>query len=612
MPSRERSAKAGAKAPAASATSKKSSGAKRPKAKSKEKGSRPGQRNRPAATSGVVPSPPTPDGAVKVTFLGGLNEIGRNCACVEVDGKILLIDCGLMFPDMDMLGIDLVLPDFEYLRQNADNIVGCICTHGHEDHTGALSFLLRELSFPIFGSALTLGLARNRIEEAGLSSRTEFNVVNDGERRQIGPFDCEFIPVTHSVPHGFATAIRTPQGVIMHSGDWKLDLTPVDGRLTDLTRMGSIADQEGVRLLLADSTNACEKGHSRSESTVGKVLYDLFHEFEGQRIITTCFASHVHRVQQIADAAIAFDRTVATMGMSMKKNVKMAREMGLLEIPDHRLRDIDDIADLDPSKVCIISTGSQGEPMSALALMAANENRWLKLSDKDVVIMSSHPIPGNEQDVSKVIDGLLRAGAEVVHSGIADVHASGHAKAEELKLLLSITSPEFFVPVHGEYRHLMAHARHGRTMGVAPDNVLVCLDGDQLTLDADGLHRSGQVPAGYLYVDGIIGDVGTGVLRDRRVLAEEGVVVVIVGVDVKTGAVLMGPEIITRGWVYAPEAEDLLDQCAERVREAIKDAFEHDATTVEDLQRHVRRAAGRFVNQQTKRRPMIVPVVMEA
>jgi ribonuclease J len=549
---------------------------------------------------------------VKLTFLGGLGEIGRNCACIEVDGAIMLLDCGLMFPDLDMLGVDLVLPDFSYLRDNAERIVGCIATHGHEDHTGALSFLLRDLSFPVYGSPLTLGLARNRIEEAGLLDRTELIPVRDGERRRIGPFDVEFIPVTHSVPYGFATAFHTPQGVILHSGDFKIDLTPVDGRLTDLGRIGAIASDEGIRLLLSDSTNADEHGHSKSERTVGGVLYDLFHQYEGRRIITTCFASHVHRVQQIADAAIAFDRTVATMGLSMKKNVRMAREMGLLRIPDHRLRDIDDIGDLDPAKVCIISTGSQGEPMSALALLAAKENRWLKLTQGDVVIMSSHPIPGNEQDVSKVIDGLMRSGAEVVHSGISDVHATGHAKAEELKLLLSIARPEWFVPVHGEYRHMVAHARHGRTMGVPADHVLVCQDGDQLTLDADGLSRTGQVPAGYLYVDGIIGDVGTGVLRDRRVLAEEGVVVVIVGVDVATGAVLMGPEIITRGWVYAPEAEDLLDQCAERVRDAVKDAFERDATSIEDLQRVVRRAAGRFVNEQTRRRPMIVPVVMEA
>ena len=550
--------------------------------------------------------------AVRVTFLGGLGEIGRNCACIEVDGKIMLLDCGLMFPDLDMLGVDLVLPDFSYLRENAERIVGCIATHGHEDHTGGLSFLLRELSFPIYGSALTLGLARNRIEEAGLLGNTEFIPVADGERRQIGPFDVEFIPVTHSVPHGFATAFHTPQGVILHSGDWKLDLTPVDGRLTDLARIGSIADQHGIRLLLSDSTNADEHGHSRSESSVGAILYDLFHEFEGRRIITTCFASHIHRVQQIADAALAFDRVIATMGMSMKKNVRLAREMGLLHIPEKSLRDIDDVSDLDPSRVCVISTGSQGEPMSALALMASGENRWLRLGEGDVVIMSSHPIPGNEAPVSKVIDGLVRLGAEVVHSGISDVHATGHAKQEELKTLLSIAQPDWFVPVHGEYRHLMSHARLGRQMGVEPDHVLVCEDGDKLLLTDRGLEREGRVPAGYLYVDGIIGDVGAGVLRDRRVLAEEGVVVVIVAIDVETGAIITGPEVITRGWVYAPEAEDLLDQCAEAVRDAIKKAFQNEATDIENLQRQVRRAAGKFVNEQTKRRPMIVPVVMEA
>jgi ribonuclease J len=550
---------------------------------------------------------------VKITFLGGLGEIGRNCACIEVGGSMLLLDCGLMFPDLDMLGIDLVLPDFSYLHDNADRIAGCIVTHGHDDHVGGLAFLLRELSFPIYGSALTLGLASNRIGEAGLLDRTELIPVRDGERRRIGPIDVEFIPVTHSVPHGFATAFHTPQGVILHSGDWKLDLTPVDGRLTDLGRIGALAHDDGIRLLLSDSTNAEEHGYSDSESAVGQVLYELFHRYEGRRIITTCFASHIHRVQQIADAAVAFGRTVATMGLSMKKNVRLAREMGLLRIPDARLRDIEEVDDLDPGDVCVISTGSQGEPMSALALLASSENRWLRVGEGDVVIMSSHPIPGNESNVSKVIDGLVRLGTEVVHSGIADVHATGHAKQEELKTLLSIASPDYFVPVHGEYRHLVAHARLARGMGMAPGDALVCEDGDQLVLDDEGLHHlPEEVPAGYLYVDGIIGDVGAGVLRDRRVLAEEGVVVVVVAVDVRSGAIITGPEIITRGWVYAPEAEDLLDQCAEAVRDTIKDAFQHDATDIETLQRKVRRAAGRFVNEQTKRRPMIVPVVMEA
>ena len=524
----------------------------------------------------------------------------------------MLLDCGIMFPDLDMLGIDLVLPDFTWLREHGDRVIGCIATHGHEDHTGGLAFLLRELSFPIYGSRLTLGLARNRIEEAGLLDRTEFIPVADGERRRIGPFDVEFIPVTHSVPHGIATAFHTPQGVILHTGDFKLDLTPVDGRLTDLARIGSLASNEGIRLLLSDSTNAEEHGHAASETSVGAVLHELFHRYQGRRIITTCFASHIHRVQQIADAALSFDRTIATMGMSMKKNVAMAREMGLLTIPESRLVDIADVGDLPPEKVCVISTGSQGEPMSALALMAANENRWISLGRDDVVIMSSHPIPGNETDVSKVIDGLVRRGAEVVHSGISDVHASGHAKAEDLKMFLSIARPDWFVPVHGEYRHLVAHAKLANMMGVASDHVIVCTDGDQLLLDDAGLRPNAQVPAGYLYVDGIIGDVGTGVLRDRRVLAEEGVVVVIVGVDIGTGTMLVGPEIITRGWVHASEAEELLDECADRVRTAVADLFANGRTDIENVQRVVRRAAGRFVNDRTKRRPMIVPVVMEA
>ena len=550
---------------------------------------------------------------VRITFLGGLGEIGRNCACIEVEGRILLLDVGLMFPELDMLGVDLVLPDFTYLRENAGRVDGAIITHGHEDHMGGLGYLLREMSFPIYGSELTLGLARNRIEEAGVLDRTQLIPVFDGERRRIGPCDVEFIPVTHSVPHGFATAFHTPQGTILHSGDFKLDLTPVDGRLTDLGRIGALASGDGVRLLLSDSTNAEEPGHALSETSIGGVLHELFHQHGGRRIVIACFASHIHRVQQIADAAVAFGRKLATLGMSMKKNVRLARDMGLLRIPDHALVDIDDVRDLPPGQVCVISTGSQGEPMSALALMAQRNNRWLEITADDTVILSSHPIPGNEMNVSKVIDGLVRLGAEVVHSGVANVHASGHAKQEELKTLLSIVRPDWFVPVHGEYRHMVAHAKLARSMGVVGDeHVLVCTDGNQLVLDDDGLVVDATVPAGYLYVDGIIGDVGHGVLRDRRVLAEEGVVVVVVTVDVATGAILTGPEVITRGWVYAPEAEPLLSECADEVRQAVKESFAEGGTDIEALQKVVRRAAGRFVNESTKRRPMIVPVVMEA
>ncbi len=550
---------------------------------------------------------------VTITFLGGLGEIGRNCMVLECQDKLLMLDCGLMFPELEHLGVDLILPDFTWLRDNAHRVIGMIATHGHEDHVGGLSFLLRDLSFPIYGSAFTLGLARNRIEEAGLLGNTDFIAVADGDRCQIGPFDVEFIPVTHSVPHGFATAFHTPQGVIMHTGDWKLDLTPVDGRLTDLARMGSIAYEQGVRLLMGDSTNADSHGHSRSETTVGGVLYDLFHEHEGRRIVIACFASHIHRVQQIVDAAVSFNRKVATLGLSMKKNVRLAREMGLLHIPEASLIDIEKIDGLPDGDICVISTGSQGEPMSALTRMANSENRWLTIGGGDTVILSSHPIPGNEMSVTKVIDGLVRLGAKVVHSGLEDVHATGHAKQEELKTMLSIVGPQWFVPVHGEYRHLVHHAELAQAMGVPADRTVICEDGDQITIDDEGLRKTGTVPAGYLYVDGIVGDVGQGVLRDRRVLAEEGVVVVVVTVGLKDGTILTGPEVITRGWVYAPEAEELLDECADAVREAIKDVFAGSKTPdLDSLQRAVRRTAGRFVNDRTKRKPMIVPVVMEA
>ena len=553
-------------------------------------------------------SPSTP---VRITFLGGLGEIGRNCAVVEVEDRLMLLDCGLMFPDLEMPGVDLVLPDFTYLRENADRVEGCVLTHGHEDHAGGLSFLLRELSFPIYGSELTLGLARNRIEEAGLLDRTELVPVRDGERRRIGPFDIEFIPVTHSVPHGFAVAFHTPQGVILHSGDFKLDLTPVDGRTTDLARIGAIAATDGIRMLLSDSTNAEEPGYTASERAVGEVLRDLFRAHTDRRVVVTCFASHIHRVQQVIEAAIESGRTVATLGRSMAKNVALAREMGLLQVPDGSIVDIEKVGNLPPEQVCVVSTGSQGEPMSALALMAAGENKWLKISEQDVVILSSHAIPGNEANVGKVIDGLHRLGAEVVHSGIAHVHASGHAMQGELKTLLSVARPEFFIPVHGEFRHLVHHSRLAMQMGVAPSNVLLAEDGDAIELNDEGAVFAGEVPAGYLYVDGIVGDVGRGVLRDRRVLSEEGVIVVVVTVDVKSGEVLTGPEIITRGWVYAPEAEDLLDEARKAVVMSLEEAADEGATDFETLKRHIRSALGRFVNERTRRRPMIVPVVME-
>ena len=520
---------------------------------------------------------------VRIVFLGGLGEIGRNCMAIEQgvgdDRRIVLIDCGLMFPGPDLHGIDLVLPDFTYLVENASRIDALVATHGHEDHVGGIQFLLREISFPVYGSALTLGLARNRIEEAGLLGRTELRPVADGERVQVGPFGVEFVPVTHSVPHAHAVVVHTSQGVILHSGDFKLDLTPVDDRRTDLARIGQLAKTEGIRVLLCDSTNAEEAGYAPSERRVGGVLRALFAEHRDRRIITASFASHLHRIQQIADAAVADGRKVATLGLSMRKNVQLGIDLGVLRIPASAMIDVEEIDRLPPGQICVISTGSQGEPMSALGLLARGENKFVKLAEHDTVILSSHAIPGNESNVNKVMDGLLKAGAQVVHSGVADVHATGHAQADEIKTYLSIAQPDWYVPIHGEYRHLMANARLGELMGVPHDRVLVCEDGDVLEVTERGVEAAGRVSAGYLYVDGIVGDVGTGVLRDRRLLASEGVVVVVVTVDTQTGKVLVGPEIITRGWVYAPEAEDLLDEACDTIAAAVEQALSAGVAT---------------------------------
>jgi len=547
---------------------------------------------------------------VRIYFLGGLGEIGRNCMVLEQDNKLMLIDCGLMFPDADMHGIDLVLPDFTFLRENADRIVGCVATHGHEDHVGGLQFLLRELSFPIYGSMVTLGLARNRIEEAGLLKKTDLITVRDGERINIGPFDVEFLPVTHSVPHAHAVIVHTPQGVIVHSGDFKLDLTPVDDRRTDLARLGELSKTVGIRLLMCDSTNAEEHGHAPSEKSVGAVLHQLFHEHRDRRIITASFASHIHRVQQIIEAAIDNGRKVCLMGRSMQKNIGLAIDLKLINVPASVFVDVEKVDDFAPEDICIISTGSQGEPMAALSLLSRGESRWFKVGERDTIILSSHAIPGNEGNVNRVIDGLVRAGAKVVHSGIADVHATGHAQADELKTYHSILQPEWFVPVHGEYRHMRAHAELAVVMGAAPDHVLQATDGDVLELSDDGLAFHSTVPASYLFVDGIVGDVGHGVLRDRKVLAEEGVVVIVATVDSALHKVINGPEVITRGWVYAPEADALLDEAEAHIEKALVKALDDGINDIDGLERVVRKAAGKFVSDRTKRRPMIVPVVM--
>jgi ribonuclease J len=548
---------------------------------------------------------------VRIVFLGGLGEIGRNCFCLEVDGRLVVVDCGLMFPEADMPGVDLVLPDFTFLRDHADQVDGIVVTHGHEDHVGGLAYLLRDVSAPIYGSPLSLGLARNRIEEAGLLGRTKLVPVADGETRRIGPVDCEFIPVAHSVPQAFAVAYSTPAGTILHTGDFKLDLTPVDGRRTDLARLGELG-RAGVRVLLSDSTNAERPGFTESESTIGVAMRALFREHTDRRFIIASFASHLHRVEQLAREAIAAGRRVAFLGRSMTQNVTLGREMGLLDLPVDRIVDAEDVSRYAPGEVCIICTGSQGEPMSALALMASHEHKLFKVSDDDVVVLSAHAIPGNEPSVHRVIDGLHRAGALVMHDGTSHVHVSGHASREELKFVLGIVEPDWFIPVHGEYRHLVHHADLAEDMGVDPDHVLICEDGDAVTLDRSGLDVERRaVPAGYQYVDGIVGDIGHGVLRDRRSLAEEGFVVVIITIDGTTGELVTEPEIVTRGWVYEAEAAELLGEAKAAVRAAVTPSDQDGTVDFEGLRRSVRRALGRLINERTRRRPAVIPVVME-
>lgn len=526
----------------------------------------------------------------------------------------MLIDCGLMFPDDDMAGVDLVLPDFTYLKENAHRVEGVVATHGHEDHIGALSFLLEEMPLTIVGSPLTIGLARNRVEERGVIDQASFIEVSDNDRIQIGPFDLEFFPVTHSVPHGFATAFHTPQGVILHSGDLKLDMTPVDGRLTDLAGLGHLAKDDGVRLFLCDSTNAETPGFSASETSIGQSIHDLFRARDGRRIIVACFASHIHRVQQIADAAIACGRTVATLGRSMNNNVALAREMGLLRIPDSSLRSIEDVEDIDDAKLCVISTGSQGEPMSALARMATGDNRWLDVHEGDCVILSSHPIPGNESSVSRVIDGLLRRGAEVVHSGNANVHATGHAQSEELKVLHSIVQPEWFVPVHGEYRHMAEHARLAARMGIKADHILLCSDGDSVIVDDKGVRRGEEVPAEYIYIDGTVSALDHNVLLERRILGEDGFVNVIIPISINgpNAELLDEPAVISRGWVDGDDGDLLRKEARLAVRQAVETALSDGVRTRQELERVARRSIGRFINKKTRLRPMVVPVVLGA
>lgn len=548
---------------------------------------------------------------VTITFLGGLGEIGRNCAAIETEGRIVVLDCGQMFGGDDLPGVDAVLPDLTYLFDNAERVEACIATHAHEDHIGALPYLLTHLSIPIYGSPFTLGMIDHKLRERGLQKNAELRPVYDGDRMDVGPFDCEFLPVTHSIPSGNITAFHTAQGVILHSSDFKLDLTPVDGRRTDLSRIGALANDPGIRLMLADSTNADAPGASRSETEVGRTLASLIRAQEGRRVIVASFASHIHRLQQLADAAVENGRVLVTLGLSMRRNVKLARDVGILRIPDWALRDVEQIDELDPENVLIVCTGSQGEPRAALTQMAIGQSKWLKLDENDTVVFSSHPIPGNEAAVASVRNGLARHGVRVFHSGMVDVHTSGHGKQQELQTLHSVAVPEWFVPVHGEYAHLVAHRDLARNMGMPADRVVFCEDGDQIVLGDDGIDHLGSIGGDHLYVDGMVGDLGSTVLAERRTLGDDGFVAVVVHVDMDRGEILAGPDVISRGWVEVPALAGHEAAVADAVENDVLAALGDAEVNLDRLSQIVRRAAGRTVNDRTRRRPMIVPVVRE-
>lgn len=551
---------------------------------------------------------------VTVTFLGGLGDIGRNCAAIETDEALLVLDCGQLFAGEDRPGVDSILPDVDYLLDRADKIVGCITTHGHEDHIGALGPLFdMGVSFPIYGSPFTVGLVRHRLEERELLRDAELIEVGDNEHHTIGPFEVEFLPVTHSVPGGLISAIGTPQGTILHSSDFKLDLHPIDDRRTDLARIGAIAKDPGVRLLLADSTNSEIPGHSISESVIGGELLNVFRDHDDRRIICAAFSSHIHRIQQIANAALDGGRKVATLGLSMKRNVGLARQLGILRIPDTSVIDISEVDEYEPGQVCVISTGSQGEQRAALAQAAYGRSRWLEICDTDTIVLSSHPIPGNEAKVAGVINELVARGAKVVTSEEFDIHTSGHGKRDELTILHSIAIPEWFVPVHGEHRHLRAHANLARSLGMPHGNVLEAVDGDQIVMTDDGLRLDQQVtPGTHMLVNGpFIGPDG-GIVGERRLLSDGGFVSATVVVDLDGGKMLARPQLESRGWVDPPNLDRLHEDLAILIEETVGHALHDGVSEQGELARRVRRATGQFVSAETNRRPMIVPIVIVA
>lgn len=546
---------------------------------------------------------------VQIIPLGGLGEIGKNMTVFRYGDDMILIDAGLMFPEDDMLGIDLVIPDITYLVENKDKIKGIFLTHGHEDHIGALPYVMKQIDCPVYGTALTLGILQGRLKENGVGNET-LHVVKPGDKINTGVFKLDFIRVNHSIPDAVAIAITTPIGVIIHTGDFKIDHTPVDGQVMEFNKFAEYGDR-GVLCLLADSTNAERPGFTPSEKMVGQTFDEEF-RYAKHRIIVATFSSNVHRIQQVIDTAVKYDRKVAVIGRSMVNVVNIAKELGYLKVPEGVLIDIDETHNYTPEKVVIITTGSQGEPMSALTRMAMNDHKKVDIMPGDTVIISATPIPGNEKLVSRTIDHLYKLGADVIYEKSNGVHVSGHASQEEIKMMHNLVRPRFFMPVHGEYRHLVKHANLAKSLGMPADHIVIGENGSVIELTKSSITISGKVPAGKVLVDGLgVGDVGNIVLRDRRQLSQDGIMIVVVTVDKESCHVVSGPDIVSRGFVYVREAEDLMDEARDKVQAALDRCEENNVSEWSAIKSTVRDSLGRFLFERTRRRPMILPIIME-
>ena len=545
--------------------------------------------------------------SVHITFLGGLGEIGRNCAAIELEGRIVLLDCGQLFP-YEHPGIDSILPDFRWLIDRHDDIEACIVSHSHEDHMGGIPYFFRHVSVPIYGSSFTVAMIKAKLESHEVKTPSLI-AIEDNQSYEIGPFECEFLPVTHSTPGGLMTLFRTPQGIILHSSDFKLDPSPVDNRLTDLNRVSEISKKEGIRLLLADSTNSESTGVSLSESEIGPVLENVFIENEGRRIIVGTFSSHIHRIQQIADAALRTDRKLAILGPSMIRNVALARELGLLKISDAILLTEKELKSARSDKVCIICTGSQAEPRAALSMMSTGNHSVVEIGPNDTVIFSSSPIPGNEASIFRIHNNLARLGAQIVHSGKLKVHTTGHGKAGELLALHEASDPELFIPVHGEYTHLLGHEEIALDRGMRQSKILRCVDGDSVCLDEYGLHLEERVSDEYLMVDTRGVEVSKELLKERISLSGEGFILVRVIVEEKKRRLLERPFAATFGWIEAGDVDDRLNEIIEEIIIVLNGALAEGEFDKKELTRLVRRTMGKFVDIKTGRRPVLFPLV---